>query len=43
VRRIKRGVACLACCRAHNRGKFDAKFRLHLVCSNRTAAGSHVA
>jgi len=31
VRRIKRAVACLACCRAHNRGKFSAKFRLQLV------------
>ncbi len=31
VRRIKRAVACLACCRAHNRGKFDAHFRLVLV------------
>jgi SprT protein len=28
VRRIKRAVACLACCRAHNSGKFDARFRL---------------
>jgi SprT protein len=31
VRRIKRAVACLACCRAHNRGEFDARFRLSLV------------
>jgi predicted SprT family Zn-dependent metalloprotease len=31
VRRIKRAVACLACCRAHNRGEFDARFRLRLV------------
>lgn len=31
VRRIKRVVACLACCRAHNRGKFAAKFRLQLL------------
>jgi predicted SprT family Zn-dependent metalloprotease len=31
VRRIKRTVACLACCRAHNRGKFDSKFRLQLL------------
>jgi predicted SprT family Zn-dependent metalloprotease len=30
VRRIKRAVACLACCRAHNGGKFDARFRLKL-------------
>src|SRR5437016_216540 len=28
VRRIKRPVACLACCRAHNGGEFDARFRL---------------
>jgi SprT protein len=31
VRRIKRAVACLACCSAHNGGKFDARFRLRLV------------
>jgi SprT protein len=31
ARRIRRAVACLACCRAHNRGKFDARFRLRLV------------
>jgi SprT protein len=31
VRRIKRAVACLACCRAHNSGKFDARFRLRLI------------
>ncbi len=31
VRRIHRPVACLACCRSHNRGKFDARFRLRLV------------
>jgi SprT protein len=31
VRRIKRAVACLACCRAHNGGKFDARFRLRLL------------
>lgn len=31
VRRIKRAVACLACCHAHNGGKFDARFRLRLV------------
>jgi SprT protein len=28
VRRIRRTVACLACCRAHNGGQFDARFRL---------------
>ncbi len=31
VRRIKRAVACLACCRAHNGGEFDARFRLELM------------
>jgi SprT protein len=31
VRKIKRTVACLACCRAHNGGEFDLRFRLKLV------------
>jgi SprT protein len=31
VRRIKPAVACLVCCRAHNGGKFDARFRLRLM------------
>ena len=31
VRSIKGAVACLACCRAHNGGEFDARFRLKLV------------
>jgi len=31
VRRIRRAVSCLACCRAHNDGEFDARFRLRLV------------
>lgn len=31
VRRSKRAIACLACCRAHNRGKFHPKFRLQLL------------
>jgi SprT protein len=31
VRRARRAVACLACCRKHNGGKFDARFRLRLV------------
>ena len=31
VRRIRRAVACLACCRAHNGGEFDARFRLRLI------------
>ena len=28
VRPFRREVACLACCRAHNRGRYDDKFRL---------------
>jgi predicted SprT family Zn-dependent metalloprotease len=31
VRKIRRAVACLACCRAHNGGEFHARFRLRLV------------
>jgi SprT protein len=31
VRRVSRAVACLACCRAHNGGQFDARFRLKRV------------
>jgi len=31
VRKIKRTVACLACCRAHNGGEFDVHFRLQIV------------
>jgi len=31
LRKIKRTVACLACCRAYNRGKFDLRFRLKLL------------
>lgn len=31
VRRIRRAIACLACCHAHNRGKFDTRFRLKLA------------
>jgi SprT protein len=31
VRKLKRTVACLACCRAHNRGEFDVTFRLKLL------------
>lgn len=31
VRRVRRAVACLACCRAHNGGEFDLRFRLRLV------------
>lgn len=36
VRPARRAVACLACCRAHNRGMFDKRFRLRLAnCSGR--------
>jgi len=31
VRRVCRAVACLACCRAHNGGEFNGRFRLRLV------------
>jgi len=31
VRKLKRTVACLACCRAYNGGEFDQRFRLKLV------------
>jgi hypothetical protein len=31
VRRLRRAVACLACCRRHNHGRFDPRFRLKLV------------
>ncbi|HEX3420931.1 MAG TPA: SprT-like domain-containing protein [Candidatus Udaeobacter sp.] len=31
VRKLKRTVACLACCRAHNHGEFDIRFRLRLI------------
>jgi SprT protein len=31
VRKIKRAVACLACCRANNGGKFDPRFRVRLA------------
>jgi predicted SprT family Zn-dependent metalloprotease len=30
VRRLRRAVACLACCRKHNGGHFDPRFRLKL-------------
>ena len=31
VRRIRRAIACLACCRKHNGGNFDPRFRLKLL------------
>jgi predicted SprT family Zn-dependent metalloprotease len=37
VRRIKRAVACLDCCRKFNRGKFDPKARLRLVESEKAS------
>ena len=33
VRRVRRAVACLACCRKHNGGDFDPQFRLMLLSS----------
>jgi predicted SprT family Zn-dependent metalloprotease len=33
VRRVRRAVACLACCRKHNGGEFDPRFRLRLLSS----------
>jgi SprT protein len=34
VRRVRRAVACLACCRKHNDGGFDPRFRLKLLSSS---------
>ncbi len=31
VRRIRRVVACLECCRRYNRGEFDRRFQLELI------------
>jgi SprT protein len=31
VRRIRRAIACLTCCRKHNDGNFDPRFRLKLT------------
>jgi SprT protein len=31
VRRVRRAIACLACCRTHNGGEFDPRFRLKRV------------
>jgi len=33
VRRMRRAVACLTCCRVHNGGEFDPRFRLRLLSS----------
>jgi len=34
ARRIRRAIACLACCRAHNGGEFDPRFRLRLIAAS---------
>ena len=31
TRPLRRTSACLACCRAHNRGRYDQRFKLQLV------------
>jgi predicted SprT family Zn-dependent metalloprotease len=33
VRRVRRAIACIACCRKHNGGDFDPRFRLRLLSS----------
>jgi predicted SprT family Zn-dependent metalloprotease len=30
-RRVRRGLACLACCRRYNQGRYDRRFQLRLV------------
>jgi predicted SprT family Zn-dependent metalloprotease len=35
VRRVRRAVACLACCRKHSGGEFDPRFRLKLCSRDR--------
>ena len=35
TRPIRRAVACLACCRAHSKGRFDRRFRLKLAHTGR--------
>ncbi|HEY0369620.1 MAG TPA: SprT-like domain-containing protein [Chthoniobacterales bacterium] len=37
VRRVRRRVACLACCRRYCRGQFDARFQLQLVSASAVA------
>jgi SprT protein len=34
VRRVRRAVACLDCCRKHNGGDFDPRFRLTLMATH---------
>lgn len=31
VRKVRRAIACLACCRKHARGKFDRRYQLRLT------------
>ena len=31
VKPLRRGSACLKCCRAHNRGRYDARFRFERI------------
>jgi SprT protein len=40
VRRIRRAVACLECCRKFNRGKFESSAQLRLVQAAKSASGS---
>ena len=42
VRKIRRRVACLACCRRYSRGQFDKQFTLQLVASAQPATLSRV-
>jgi SprT protein len=38
VRKIRRAMACLACCRKHNGGEFDTRFKLRMVQSSASVA-----
>ena len=40
TRPLKRTSACLACCRAHNRGRYDARFKLRRVAASSAAVSS---
>ncbi|MFL6529081.1 MAG: SprT-like domain-containing protein [Chthoniobacterales bacterium] len=37
VQQIRRGLACLACCRRFNHGRYDKRFQLKLVSGSRAA------
>jgi SprT protein len=37
VRRIRRAIACLACCRKYNGGNFDSRFRLKMISARKAA------